>query len=94
MRATREAFTLKAGRHADVGHHYLRLGRFGPVDEAFEIAGDAHDLDVLLQLHQSPHSLTDQEVVVGQEDGDGHGPHHAVLACSGTGGRPVDMEWG
>ena len=64
----------EVGRHPDVGHDHLgdRLGR--PGHQLVTIGGLADDLQITGELDQRLDPLPDQEVVVGQVDGDGHRP--------------------
>lgn len=80
--------------HPDVGHEHLGPSRLGPFHQAVEITGDADHLEVFRQLHQRPHTLSHQEIVVGEKHGDRHDPNHAGGPNEVTGGDPANWWWG
>ena len=65
-----DALPLEGGRHADVGHEHLGRGGGGARDQLVVVAGGPDDLEVGLDREQRPHALADDDVVVGEEDGD------------------------
>ena len=65
------AFPLERRRHADVGHDHLGGGRLGPADQLVVVGGRPDHLEIGFEGEQRPHALPDQQVVVGEEHGDG-----------------------
>ena len=65
-----DALALEGGRHADVGDEHLGRGGGGAGDQLVVVARGPDDLEVGLDREQRAHALADDDVVVGEEDGD------------------------
>ena len=62
-----------ARRHADVGDDDVRPFGLDRGEERIEIAARGHDLQVGLRLEQTPETLTDEVVILGEHEPDRHG---------------------
>ena len=65
-----DALALEVRRHPDVGHEHLRRRGFGAGDQLVVVGRGPDDREVGLQRQKGPHSLADDHVVVGEENGD------------------------
>src|SRR2546428_13258718 len=67
-----DALELEVRGHLDVSDHDVRreLGR--PFEQRWGILGDAHDLDVVLEVEQRLHAGAHEHVVVGEHDPQRH----------------------
>jgi hypothetical protein len=59
-------------RHADVGDDDVGPLGVDRVEQRGEIPADRDDLDVVLRVEQAPKTLSDELLVLGEHDPDGH----------------------
>ena len=66
---------LEVRRHPDVGHEHVGNVLLGARDQFVVVGGDGDDLEIRLDAEERPNAFTYDEVVVGEQHGDGS-PRH------------------
>src|SRR6185312_10307219 len=59
-------------RHPDVRDHHVRPLSIDGGEQGIEVDAGSHDLDLGLRLEQSPHTLPDEVVIIGENDPNSH----------------------
>ena len=59
--------------HPDVGDHHVRGLAIDGLEQRVEVSADRGDLEPGLRVEQPPDAFTDEVVVFGKHDADGHG---------------------
>ncbi len=65
-----DAFSLVAGRHANVCHDHLGLGSISTGHQLVVICADSDDVEVVFEIEQGLHALPNDQVVVSKKDRD------------------------
>ncbi len=63
-----DALPVERRRHPDVRYQDLGLQLTGPLDDLVIVGPHPDDTEVLVTFDQGAHALSDDQVVVGQED--------------------------